>query len=706
MDCKPEAISERALELTKRTRPLWSVRAYLTWLALACLLPGITGAVILFVHEFRVARAQLEQDTLQTARALLQAVDGQLLRAQAVAQSLSTAGSLSRHDLATFHHRARELLALSAVGANVVLSDESGQQLINTLTNFGDPLPHHGDPELVRRVFATGRPAISDAYTGTVLGRPLVSVDVPVRQGGKVAYDLSVGIQPEQFNAILRAQGLPPTWIAAVFDSTGTIIGRTHLPESFVGQKDTPEFIRSIRETREGSMATTTREGIPVMAVYSRSPVSDWSVGIAIPRQAVEAVLVRALSVLALGVVGLFPIGLGLAWFMGKRIATSVRALSGPAVALGSGKDAPVPTAHIQEAAEVAAAMHQAAELLKERTARLEETNRSLAAREAELTEAHRLAKFGTWYWDLKTGEIKGSESLREVYGRDLPTFPAMKGSVLPEESWERVNAAAQEAARSGIGYDLEFQVFHGSGSTIWVSAKCEVVRDRAGEVVALRGTVLDITERKEAEVALETARQAYRQHLEQQVAERTAALTAANHELERLARRDALTGLQNRLSANERLRAEFLRLKRTGSPYALLLMDIDHFKKINDTYGHETGDHALKQLATTLDENVRATDFVARFGGEEFLILLPDTTVDGAMTSAEKIRKSVAERSFPALRQMTVSVGVSIARADDRNEDDAVRRADAALYRAKDEGRNTVRFAEAAGNSEDWSSP
>jgi diguanylate cyclase len=121
--------------------------------------------------------------------------------------------------------------------------------------------------------------------------------------------------------------------------------------------------------------------------------------------------------------------------------------------------------------------------------------------------------------------------------------------------------------------------------------------------------------------------------------------------------------------------------------------MDIDHFKKVNDTYGHETGDEVLRQLARTLEATLRETDFVARFGGEEFLIILPDTSPDGALIIAEKIRSAVSEQAFPVVKKVTVSIGMTMALGEDKNEEEAVHRADTALYQAKESGRNTVRF-------------
>lgn len=191
---------------------------------------------------------------------------------------------------------------------------------------------------------------------------------------------------------------------------------------------------------------------------------------------------------------------------------------------------------------------------------------------------------------------------------------------------------------------------------------------------------------------------------LEMQVQQRTAELQAANAALEHLATRDPLTGLHNRRSLDARL-AEAQALDRrysrqNGRVHGLLLIDVDHFKRVNDVHGHPAGDAVLRQLASVLQRAVRITDVAARFGGEEFAVLLPELAGPlEAVMAAEKIRRSVEGASFPAVGKVTVSVGVSLASPDDEDVRPLIARADAALYEAKRGGRNAVvlKTAEAA---------
>lgn len=169
-------------------------------------------------------------------------------------------------------------------------------------------------------------------------------------------------------------------------------------------------------------------------------------------------------------------------------------------------------------------------------------------------------------------------------------------------------------------------------------------------------------------------------------------ALSLANQQLELLSVSDSLTGVFNRRRLDEKLKEDFLGLRRGGRNFSLLIIDADHFKRINDTQGHQTGDEVLKRLAHLLADSTRATDFVARYGGEEFAVLMPNTEseTDGIVV-AEKIRRAVEEYPFPQIGRVTVSVGVSCSSPMDASEMDIFRRADRALYQAKEQGRNRV---------------
>ncbi len=170
----------------------------------------------------------------------------------------------------------------------------------------------------------------------------------------------------------------------------------------------------------------------------------------------------------------------------------------------------------------------------------------------------------------------------------------------------------------------------------------------------------------------------------------------ADNARLEVLAHTDPLTQVLNRRALTVRLASELERARRYDSVLTLLMVDLDHFKKVNDTYGHLVGDEVLREVATLLQNEVRSVDVVARYGGEEFVAVLPETSLVGAMTFAERIREHVAATSFATslvdALQLTCSIGVSSYPSTTINTvDDLFARADEALYRAKADGRNRV---------------
>lgn len=170
----------------------------------------------------------------------------------------------------------------------------------------------------------------------------------------------------------------------------------------------------------------------------------------------------------------------------------------------------------------------------------------------------------------------------------------------------------------------------------------------------------------------------------------------ADNARLEVLAHTDPLTQVLNRRALTVRLASELERARRYDSVLTLLMVDLDHFKKVNDTYGHLVGDEVLREVATLLQNEIRSVDVVARYGGEEFVVVLPETSLVGAMTFAERIREHVAATPFAVSLveglQLTCSIGVSSYPSTTINTvDDLFARADEALYRAKADGRNRV---------------
>jgi two-component system cell cycle response regulator len=171
--------------------------------------------------------------------------------------------------------------------------------------------------------------------------------------------------------------------------------------------------------------------------------------------------------------------------------------------------------------------------------------------------------------------------------------------------------------------------------------------------------------------------------------------LIKARQQMENLAMQDGLTGLLNRRAIEEHTRTELTLAKRKEQPLSVILLDVDFFKAINDQYGHPVGDQVLRQLSDVLSQNLRQHDRIGRWGGEEFIVILPDTEISKATAVAERMRIAIAETQFAAgnstHQNVQISLGVTCAQETYPSLEELVETADLALYKAKQTGRNRV---------------
>ncbi len=258
-------------------------------------------------------------------------------------------------------------------------------------------------------------------------------------------------------------------------------------------------------------------------------------------------------------------------------------------------------------------------------------------------------------------------DEIEEAFIHEVIFKQQLNGTVYKPEENPLFNAIT-----SGNDYNNDDSVFTcKSGFLMPVSLVCRAVyKDTLldGAVIAFR----DITVQKK--------------HLQ--------TLEAINELLEKQATTDALTGIFNRMKFNKSLTNEIQRAQRYNTPLSLIIFDIDHFKQVNDTYGHLAGDSVLKKIARIITSNLREIDIFARWGGEEFVIQAPGTTLDGAIGLAEKLRNKIECYDFAEPEKITMSFGVTTLKNDD-NTISFINRADEALYRAKEGGRNQVVYNE-----------
>jgi diguanylate cyclase (GGDEF)-like protein/PAS domain S-box-containing protein len=296
---------------------------------------------------------------------------------------------------------------------------------------------------------------------------------------------------------------------------------------------------------------------------------------------------------------------------------------------------------------------------------------RALHDSRAELEQAQQVAHIGSWVSEPdENGRLTWSRETAHIFGFAEGTFDHRVQTFLRcvhPDDLERVKQASRAALAGEAPYSIDHRIVRPDGSIRWVHEQADIVRDAAGKAISMVGVVQDITERKLAE-----------------------------ERVQYLAYYDALTGLANRSLFQDRLQQAMIDADRYERLVGLIFLDLDRFKNINDTLGHDHGDQLLRAVAERLSGVVRKGDTVARLGGDEFTIVLADMAhVDDAARVAQKILE-VFTRPFHVHERelhMTASLGITLYPFDDRNVQDLLRNADIAMYRAKEIGRNTYQF-------------
>ncbi len=486
---------------------------------MACVIPGALMVVGLISHNYHQGRAALIQASLATARAMVSTVDRELAGTRASLLALSTSQALEYDDFASFYERAK--LVLKTQGASsIFLLDPTFQQRVNTLLPFGSKPPPTVDTGL-RQVFKTGRPVTTDIFMAPISKKLLIAVGVPVFRGDTVAYVLGASILPERLTEILTQQRLSPDWVSAILDSTGTIVARTSQMERFVGTKGAPAMVARMAQVAEDSLETRSVEGIPVLIVFSRSALSNWTVAIGIPLAGITDELWQTLSWLVAGMAILLVSSLALAWAIGSKIARPIHELAAPALALGAGAAVTVPPLDLREADEVGKALTKASAMLR-----------------------------------------------------------------------------------------------------------------------------------------------------------------SAQHQ----ASHDVLTGLANRALFDEILNHQLAICRRTQSNLAIIYIDLDGFKPVNDIHGHATGDDVLCMVAERLKGAIRESDMAARLGGDEFALILQQTGLAAAQKVAQKLIGGLSAPYAIGSLTLTLSASIGVAAYPDSGTtaETLSQHADEAMYKAK----------------------
>jgi diguanylate cyclase (GGDEF)-like protein/PAS domain S-box-containing protein len=301
---------------------------------------------------------------------------------------------------------------------------------------------------------------------------------------------------------------------------------------------------------------------------------------------------------------------------------------------------------------------------------RRKQAEAALRESEAQLRLAMDAAQLGMWYWECDTDRFTYSEGLNALFGRPeesaLIDYRVLKERLHAEDR-ELFDAAMRHAVKQGDDFQVDFRVVWPDGSVHWVANRGQVHRGADGRAQRVIGVAMNITERKLAE---------------QRIAH--------------MAHHDALTGLPNRVLLRDRIQQAIAQAHRAGSQLAVLFLDLDRFKNINDSLGHQLGDRLLQSVASRILVCVREGDTVSRVGGDEFVIVIPGI---GATSDASAVASKMLEVLATAFHlhgndlHVAASIGISLYPADGSDAETLMRNADTAMYHAKDSGRANYQF-------------
>lgn len=506
------------------------VRASLALLVVGCVLPISLVAGYLIVDYYKHQHAQLTVNAISRARAMRSIVDHDFASAESALQVLATSRFLTKGDLGGFHAQASEAVQ-HMQARNIVLLSPTGQFLLTTFRPFGEPLPTQAIPANLMRVLEQGKPAVSDLFRGRITGDWIFSIGVPVRRHGATIYSLHATVTPAQLAGVLAEQKLPDSWRAAITDGDGSVVARTHEVKKFLGKQVVPDLWQRMSVSDEGGFESRTLDGIPVLTVYSRSPVTKWAVVVGIPLDEVTAGLRQTVALLLLASGAALIVGLALAWFIGGRVARSITGLIQPARALGSGDMVTIPPVHFSEAREMGQALLDAATRLRR----------------------------------------------------------------------------------------VQYEAHH-----------------------------------------------------------------------------DTLTGLPNRTLFHIFIDRHLALCRRDQTELAILYLDLDGFKAVNDTYGHATGDLLLRAVSARIMDTIRDSDIAARLGGDEFAIALLHADVDNARAFATKLIDVISApyQIGAIVATISASIGVAGYPVSATDIDTLLKSADRAMYKAKELGRRRTHVA------------
>src|SRR3989441_3537870 len=348
------------------------LRSPLLLLIVVAIIPAVAvSAIALYFFEEQTTSV-VETSLLDTARALSLAVERDVRSTVSALNVLAESADLQRGDLRAFHGQATPVLRAWPAWDNLVVFDVDGQELLDLRVPFGTPLPRSDGTGLNARAIRAGF-AVSDVFTGRVTPAPKISVHVPVSVDGQIRYMLAAWLRIDSLSDLLAEQRVPASSVGTLLDRNKIVVAQTRGGERHIGQPAPPDLADHITEMAEGHFSPA-REGHQVYVAFSTSPMTGWTVALAIPREALTKPFASSLKLFVAGALAVILLGVVVALMLSRRVSSSLRSLASAAAAMSSGAPVRVPRSRVLEVnavGETLLAVHRERVKAEEQRARL-----------------------------------------------------------------------------------------------------------------------------------------------------------------------------------------------------------------------------------------------------------------------------------------------------------------------------------------------
>ena len=671
-----------------RRRPRSRSLAFYLGCYLAAAVVPLLGTIVLIGSQYiSLKRTQTESFAKFALDDIRDDLDRDMAAKIATLRALATSPALEAGDFAAFYRQARSLMEPEDV--SIILRDAQLRQIVNTRLPPGEkPLDSH-DGSPTGDVFTTQQPYVSDLYVAEHSNAPRVSVTVPVLIEGRVVYALSVSFTLSHFTDLLTDKTLPAGYYASITDRSGRIVSRTQSGDQFVGKK-LPGFDKAVGPS--GRWSGRNPQGIAVMGFYYRSNLSHWLFSIGVEQATVNGPVYDSLLILALlcGALGLVGSALTLAV---RRSLVAAFARLGALAGGARDPTAPIST-RVSEIDFVGEALGRAFSDLNRQAKELEATKADLETKVQDRTR--QLSE--------STAELAETKRFLDTIVENVPIAIVVKDQVtgayvLVNRNYEDYMGLPRERMIGKTVHDLY---------DADVAALLDTF-DRDACAPGASAVVDEFTTRRpnQGERFVSTTRIAvtgsHQKPLLIVIIEDITKRRLSEQKIAYLAHHDTLTGLANRTAFLDRIGDALAGVAAGLGGFALHLIDLDRFKEINDSLGHQTGDLLLAEIASRLRSQLRPDDVCARIGGDEFAIVQANVSPAEASDLAARIGVVLSEPIDigRARIEARASIGVAVAPEHGTTTTDLMTCADFALYRAKSLGRGRhVVFAKELGDA------